>query len=99
VYYGTDIPKSFELAAEGGNFWVHPNATEHMAEYFTRNGSSYSTSVETQSMLTSFRQAVNQAISQGIEYGQIMHVGDWELAFSQGHVDDVLPVIKHALRK
>lgn len=42
---GTSIPKSFELAVDGGKFWVHPNATKHMAEYLTRNGMSHGTAM------------------------------------------------------
>lgn len=29
LYGGTKIPKSFELAVDGGKFWVHPNGTKH----------------------------------------------------------------------
>ena len=94
---GTSIPKSFELETEGGKFWVHPNATKHMTEYLTRNGASHSSSMSSQAMLTSFQQSVNQAVTQGIEYGDMMQVGRWELVFSQGRAGDALPVIKHAL--
>lgn len=33
LHAGTAVPKSFELAVDGGKFWAHPNATKHMAEY------------------------------------------------------------------
>lgn len=96
---GTSIPKSFELASEGGKFWVHPNATKHMAEYLTRNGLSHSGSTGSQAMLTSFRQAVNQATAQGFKNEEMVYVGRWELIFSAGRSGDALPVIKHAIYK
>ena len=99
VMKGTSIPKSFVLAVDEASFWVHPNATKHMAEYLTRNGLTHSTSVGSQSMLASLRASVNQAVSQGINYGQMMQVGRWELIFSAGRATDDLPVIKHALYK
>ncbi|WP_248946676.1 hypothetical protein [Serratia silvae] len=68
-----------------------------MAEYLTRNGLAHSTSVGSQAMLTSFREAVNQATAQGIKYGEMMNVGRWELIFSKGRPGEVLSVIKHAL--
>ncbi len=96
---GTSIPKSFEIITANGTFWVHPNATKHMAEYLTRNGLSHSTSVESQIMLTSFHEAVSLASAQGIKYEEMMNVGGWELVFSQAKSDSALSVIKHALYK
>ena len=97
---GTAIPKSFEIASKGGEFWVHPNATKHMVEYLARNGGlSPSSLVRSQLILTSFRQAINQASAQGIRYGKLMKVGRWRLVFSKGRPDDILPVIKHAIYK
>src|SRR5690606_31548887 len=99
VIEGTSIPRSFEIVSEGGHFWVHPNATKHMAEYLTRNGLSHSSSVESQAMLTSFLQAVNQATAQGFKNEEMVNVGRWEIIFSAGRAGDALPVIKHALYK
>ncbi|HEA2027948.1 TPA: RHS repeat protein, partial [Escherichia coli] len=89
---GTSIPKSFEIITANGTFWVHPNATKHMAEYLTRNGLSHSTSVESQIMLTSFHEAVSLASAQGIKYEEMMNVGGWELVFSQAKSDSALSV-------
>ncbi len=96
---GTAIPKSFEVAAGGGSFWVHPNATKHMAEYLNRNGASHGADIASQGMLTSFHASVEAAVKSGVEYGKKVQVGDWELIFSQGRPGDALPVIKHALYK
>ncbi|UQA60396.1 SpvB/TcaC N-terminal domain-containing protein [Polyangium aurulentum] len=93
---GTSIPKSFELATSQGSFWVHPNATKHMAEFLTRNGVSHGTPMNNQAMLTSFQAAVEAATTQGIRFGEMMQVGRWELIFSK-RAGDVLPVVKHAL--
>ncbi|MDL5593599.1 DUF637 domain-containing protein [Bacillus subtilis] len=96
---GTSIPKSFEISTDGGSFWVHPNATKHMEEFLTRNGLSHTSSLSSQAMLGSFQQALNNAATQGIKYGEVMQVGRWELIFSSGRPGDVLPVVKHALYK
>jgi hypothetical protein len=96
---GTSIPKSFELATGAGNFWVAPNATKHMTEYLMSHGTSFSTSVTSQVMLTDFYQAVSLAASQGIKYNTLMQFGKWELIFAPPRAGAALPVIKHALYK
>jgi len=94
---GTYVPKSFELTTDDSKFWVHPNATKHMQEYLTRNGVTHSTPMNSQAMLTSFRSAVNKAVSQGYKSGEMIIVDNWEIIFGSGKSGDALPVIKHAL--
>lgn len=96
---GTSIPKSFELAVDGDKFWVHPNATKHMAEYLTRNGMSHGTATSSQAMLKSFHSAVTQAVLKGYKSDELIQVGRWEISFGSGKTGDALPVIKHALYK
>jgi RHS repeat-associated protein len=93
---GTAVPKSFEVTAGGSRFWVHPNATKHMAEFITRNGTSHM-QMNSQAMLTSFQASVEAAVRTGVQYGKPMQMGRWELIFSAGRPGDALPVIKHAL--
>jgi hypothetical protein len=97
VRAGTAIPKSFEVAAGGGRFWVHPNATKHMAEFITRNGPSHGMPMNSQAMLTSFKSSVEAAVKTGVKFGEPMQMGRWELIFSAGRTGDASPVIKHAL--
>jgi hypothetical protein len=97
VRAGTAIPKSFEVAAGASRFWVHPNATKHMAEFIARNGPSHGMPMNSQAMLTSFQSSVEAAVRTGIKFGEPMQVGRWELIFSVGRSGDALPVIKHAL--
>ena len=95
---GTMIPKSFELAVGVRKFWVHPNATKHMAEFLT-NGAMRSSAMSSQGMLTSFHAAVQAAMNSGIQYGKMMNVGGWELIFSAARSGHAFPVIKHALMR
>ena len=91
---GTEIPSSFEIVANGRPLWVHPNATEHMAEYLVSEGQA-NPGLSSQMVLNSFRAAVSQATSQGIRLGQRITVAGWQLEFSQ-RPSDPLPVIIHA---
>ncbi|WP_437728376.1 DUF6972 family protein [Sorangium sp. So ce861] len=93
----TELPTNFELDAGGASFWVHPNATKHMAKWITRGSPSPTqANWRTQMLLADFRAAVALAQTQGIELGTTIRVGDWELSFSQ-RPDDRLPAIIHAV--
>lgn len=70
-----------------------------MPEFLTRNGLSHNSSINSQVMLSSFQYSVNHASLQGIKYGELMQVGNWELIFSKKNPGDVLPVVKHAVYK
>ncbi|WP_336028529.1 RHS repeat-associated core domain-containing protein, partial [Acinetobacter pittii] len=99
---GTYIPKSFEMATNTRNVWVHPNATKHMQEYLTRNTPANSLEalrrINNQAMLLSFHSAVNTALTNGVKYNQIMNVGQWELKFSM-KAKDKFPVVMLAVYK
>jgi hypothetical protein len=92
----TTIPKSFELSVGKSKYWVHPNATKHMAEYSTKT-LSHGNKMTDQTLLSSFKGAVEQATKQGIKYNEMKMVGNWELIFSRPRAEGQLPVIKHAL--
>ena len=96
VYPNTKIPKSFEIATKNGDFWVHPNATKHMAEYITKS-TTHGIPMNSQSLLTGFQESVSAAIKQGIKFEAPMKVGNWELIFSNPKAEGLLPVIKHAV--
>jgi RHS repeat-associated protein len=101
VYEGTVIPRSFELTTASGRFWVHGNATEHLAEYAlgaARRGLSPElVNLGSQTQLTSLQAAVNAAAQQGIQYNALMHVAGWELRFAAPRQAGQLPAIIHAL--
>lgn len=93
---GTNIPKSFELGANGEKYWVNPNATKHMVEYSTRT-LSHGQKITEQQLLNSLKSSVVQAAQKGYTYNVPVRVGDWELIFSPARQVGQLPVIKHAL--
>jgi len=97
MYNGTRIPRSFELTVGNQKFWVHPNATEHMWEYIEKN-QYHGMPVNSQSLLKSFRSAVEKAIENGIKYTNDPIIVDcWELMFSSPRSEGLYPVIKHAV--
>jgi RHS repeat-associated protein len=100
VWEGTVIPRSFEMLAGGRQVWVHPNATEHMAEYaagmLNRGVSAEAVAVRSQAQLTSLQEAVKQATVRGMPQSNvIINFAGWELQFSRNAIDK-LPVLKHA---
>ena len=99
MYNGTKIPKSFELIVNGEKYWVHPNGTKHMVEYITQGSISHGIPINSQTLLTSFKNSVSGAVKQGIKYEEIMSIGNWELIFSKPRENGLLPVIKHAVYK
>ena len=98
-YPNTTIPKSFELHLKNGKFWVAPNATKHMFEYFRDKAQSFSSSVNCQSLLTDFTNSVGMAIEGDIKYNTAITIGKWEFVFSLPRQEGLLPVIHHALYK
>lgn len=101
TYPGTVIPRSFTLATEGGSFWVHGNATEHLAERalanLARGVPPEAVNISTQAQLSSLQAAASAAARQGIQYGQMMNVAGWELIFAPPRQAGQLPAIIHAL--
>jgi RHS repeat-associated protein len=95
VWEGTTIPRSFELTTDAGKFWVHGNGTKHMAEYALGKAGS---AMGTKAQLTSLQSAVQAAAGQGIQYGQMVKVGGWELIFGAPKQAGQLPAIIHALQ-
>jgi hypothetical protein len=98
---GTKIPKSFVLTTKGNQqFWVTPNATKHMADYVIEaRATTHGMPINNQTLLTSFKAAVDKAVEQGIVYNKEYTIGCWELVFSESRGEGLLPAIKHALYK
>ena len=97
-YTNTKIPKSFELHLKNDKFWVHPNATEHMYEYF-QNRVTQGMPVGCQSVLTDFSNSVALAVKDGIKYNTMVIVDRWEFRFGLPKGKGLLPIIYHALYK
>lgn len=94
-YPGTEVPRSFRLGLDDGTeVWVHPNATEHLAERVLNAGATGP--VTTQSQIRSLQTAVSEVNRQGVSLGQMYNVSGWQLQFSMRSTDDLV-VVNHAL--
>ncbi len=102
VWLGTQIPRSFVLTTQRRlKVWVHPNATEHLAERvvnLTRRQSSPDLiRLTQQAQLTSLEAAVSAATKRGVKSDEIVRVGGWELKFGRPRKPGDLPTLFHAL--
>lgn len=94
-YPGTEVPRSFRLGLDDGTeVWVHPNATEHLAERVLNGGATGP--VTTQSQIRSLQTAVSEVNRQGVSLGQMYNVNGWQLQFNIRSTDDLV-VVNHAL--
>ena len=98
-YAGSDIPKSFVMNAGGSKVWVHPNATEHVAEYAKARADNMASreqvGLSTQAYLKSLQSAAGEATRGSVPLGRTVTVGGWEMKFSQRPTDP-LPALMHA---
>jgi filamentous hemagglutinin len=102
VYPNTVLPKSFELTTPTNKIWVHPNATEHIAEFIQMKAVNYTPEavrLATQEQLKSLHAAVSESIKNGITYDKLLEIGGWELRFSPAREAGQLPALIHALPK
>ncbi len=82
---GTTVPRSFDLVVGGQQFFVHPNATKHLAEYAVSRGGRFP--------LTPFAEAVIQTMGSGLNKGRnFVRQGAWELG-----IDTADNTIYHAV--
>jgi hypothetical protein len=100
-YPGSQLPRSFVLAAGDTEVWVHGNATEHIGEYLSgmasRGATQAQVNMATQAQLSSLQSAVAEAGSGGLPLGRIIDVEGWELKFSAPREAGQLPALVHAL--
>lgn len=103
LYEGAPIPRSFKLATEEGSFWVHGNATEHLAEMagsVARRGMSPEyVGLVAQEQILSLQAAVEAAARSGGQNNVMYNVGGWELKFAAPRRGGKLVVLIHALYK
>ncbi|KAF0848801.1 putative T7SS-secreted protein [Nocardia caishijiensis] len=102
-YPGSELPRSFEMDADGTPVWVNGNATEHMAEYLRaiaeRGATRADVDLATQGQLSSLRAAITEATRDGVPFDRMLTSGGWELKFGQPRFEGGLPVVFHALFK
>jgi hypothetical protein len=97
MYSNTKIPRSFEISVGNQKFWVHPNATKHMWEYLRKAiSTTHSMPINSQTLLSSFKAAFEDALAQGIQFDQIFTSGCWEFKIGQAKKQGLLPSIFHA---
>ncbi|MER6401755.1 polymorphic toxin-type HINT domain-containing protein [Kitasatospora sp. NPDC001603] len=102
-YAGSELPRSFELAAGENRVWVHPNATEHIDEYLSgmaqRGATKAQIDMATQAKLSSLQAAVAEAGKGGFPLDKMVNIGGWELMFGAPRGIGQLPVLFHAIPK
>ena len=93
---GTNVPATFQInladdlayinPKTGSNtLWTNANATEHMGEYIARLDNGLSVGVRSQTILSSYGAAVNQAMNELINVPVGRHFGiygNWELGIN-----------------
>ena len=97
MYTNTRIPKSFELTVGNQKFWVHPNATKHIKDYLVKAVNiSHDMPINSQTMLKSFKAALEKVTANGVNFEQIITIDCWEFKIGAPRQPGLLPVIYHA---
>ncbi|MDU1912483.1 hypothetical protein, partial [Fusobacterium sp.] len=97
----TLIPKSFTIKVGEANYWVHPNATEHMQDHLatiTKTGVSHNFPLKNQMLLKSFESSLKELTKRGNILGEKYTIGNWEIMINQ-RATDKFPVVYHAVMK
>jgi hypothetical protein len=92
---GTLIPESFDLQVGSSDYFVHPNATKHMAEY-VMNRMALGRTANPDFPITSLAGALDSAQTSGaLSLGRnFLTVGRWELGVA---INPTRNVLYHAL--
>ena len=89
---GTNVPRGFDLEVGGQKYFVHPNATKHMAEY-ALGAAGKGVSASGEFPISPLAGAVEKAQAAGLQAGRnFITVGNWELG-----IDTNGNVIYHAV--
>ena len=98
---GSLVPQAFKIAAGQKLFYVNTNGTKHIFEYVTRSGiaSIPQQMIDTQSVLSSFRSALQAVSERGYQYDKIILIDRWELKIGAPRQSGLLPVVYHAVYK
>lgn len=102
-YAGTEIPRSFVIKTPKNSFWVHGNATEHMADYLIKQSNSGrglgSTKLDAQLMLSDMRSSITKVTQDGIKYNTPLKDGNWEFVIKPSRNKNEYDLIIHAMYK
>ena len=102
-YSGTELPRSFVMKTSKDSFWVHGNATEHMADYLIKQSNSGhslgSTKLDTQLMLSDMRSSLSTVTQGGIKYNTPLKHGNWEFIIKPSRTKNKHDLIIHAMYK
>ena len=102
-YAGTELPRSFVMKTPENSFWVHGNATEHMADYLIKQSNSGrslgSTKLDAQLMLSDMRSSITRVTKDGIIYNTPLKDGNWEFVIKPSRNKSEYDLIIHAMYK
>lgn len=103
TYAGTEIPKSFVVRTENGAFWVHGNATEHMADYVLKklkDGASLdSVRLDSQLILADMHESLSAVTKNSVQYNKLLSHGNWEFVIKKPKSADKYDAVIHAMYK
>ena len=102
-YVGTEIPRSFIIKTPKKSFWVHGNATEHMAELQIKQSNSGhslgSTRLDAQVILSDMQASLSKVTQNGIKYNTPLRDGNWEFVIKPSRNQNEYDLIIHAMYK
>ena len=102
-YPGTVIPRSFIIKTLNYTFWVHGNATEHIADYLNKQSkeghSQGSTKIEAQIILSDMHISLSKVTEKGIHYNTSLKHGNWEFVIKASRNKSEYDIIIHAMYK
>ena len=102
-YAGTELPRSFIMKTPENSFWVHGNATEHMADYLIKQSNSGrslgSTKLDAQLILSDMRSSITRVTKDGIKYNTPLKDGNWEFVIKPSRNKSEYDLIIHAMYK
>ena len=102
-YTGTEIPRSFVITTPDNTFWVHGNATEHMAEYVIKQANTGhslgSTRLDSQIILSDMHASLSEVTKGGIKYNTSLQHGNWEFIIKKSNDSGKYDAVIHAMYK
>ena len=102
-YFGTEIPRSFVITTPNNTFWVHGNATEHMAEYVIKQANTGhslgSTKLDSQIILSDMHASLSEVTKGGIKYNTPLQHGNWEFIIKKSNNSEKYDAVIHAMYK
>ena len=95
--------KSNYIKTPNNTFWVHGNATEHMAEYVIKQANSGhslgSTKLDSQIILSDMHASLSEVTKGGIKYNTPLQHGNWEFIIKKSNNSEKYDAVIHAMYK